>query len=149
MSNHFLTRGEGNEPVCGGCGFRPAVLDDFRPWHHRFRKAKIAVLDHAKTFNDFEATLKAAAQPDTVIPLRSPQDPFHSRHERRFPRAGVRQGDAGKWIITLWDEEGVVHVWENQDNAEHHNRLDAFDFAQWFIKCHRDAGVRLNGRDVA
>jgi hypothetical protein len=137
MNNHGLARNAENETICL-CGYRPEIWDKPAPVGKQW-KAKAMVLAH----------VAALTEQNTVTSLRSPQDPFHTSHERRYPRAGVRQGDAGKWIITLWDEEGVVHVWENQDNAEHHNRLDAFDFAQWFIKCHRDAGVRLNGRDVA
>lgn len=116
MSSHFLTRNPDNEHICGGCGFRPAILDDPAPIGKSW-KAKNAVIEHLR-----------ALRPSYLT--RSPRDPFHANHERRFPRAGVRRGDDGKWIVTLWDEEGVMHVWENSDNAEHLHRLDAFDFAQ-------------------
>lgn len=48
-------------------------------------------------------------------------------------------------MVTLWDAAGVMHVWQHEGNAEHVNRLDAFEFAHWFIKCHHDLGVSLNG----
>lgn len=132
MSNHFTTQNAENEHVCGGCGFRPAILDDPAPIGRTW-KARAAVKEHVRALKT----------------QRSPQDPFATNQPRRFPRAGVRRGADGKWIVTLWDEEGVMHAWENDGNAEHPNRLDAFDFAQWFIKAHREAGVRLNGRDIA
>lgn len=130
MSNHFLTTNADNESVCR-CGFRPAVLDDpaiiGRGW-----KARSDVEGHVRAFRPSFLT-------------RSPREPFHARHERRYPRAGVRRREDGIWIITLWDEEGVMHAWENKGNEEHHNRLDAFEFAHWFIKSHQELGVRLNG----
>ncbi|MCT9624308.1 hypothetical protein HWD94_04110 [Pseudarthrobacter equi] len=127
MSNHFLTKNADNEHVCR-CGYRPAIFDDPAPVGRSWM-ARTAVREHVNALS-FK---------------RSPQDPFDASRPRKFPRAGVRRGEDGNWVVTLWDEEGVMHAWENEGNAEHNNRIDAFDFAQWFIKPHRDLGVRLNG----
>lgn len=134
MSNHGLARNADNETVCL-CGYRPEIWDKPAPVGKQW-KAKSMVLAHAAALTP-QATVLTA--------LRSPVDPFPAKHVRRFPRAGVRRAEDGKWIVTLWDEEGVVHAWQQEDNAEHVDRVDAFDFAHWFIKSHRDLGLRLNG----
>lgn len=134
MSNHGLTRNPENETICL-CGYRPDIWDQPAPVGKQW-KAKSMILAHA-----------AALTPQTNIltAMRSPWDPFPANHVRRFPRAGVRRTGDGKWIVTLWDDQGVMHAWENPGNAEHHNRIDAFEFAHWFIKVHHDLGVSLSG----
>ena len=136
MSNHGLARNLDNEPVCL-CGYRPEILDNLAPIGKQW-KAKKIVIDHVTALN-----------PTPAYALRSPDAPFRSMEDAKYPRAGVRLRADGQWIITLWDEEGVAHAWEHRANAEHPTRLEAFNYAQWFIKSHRDVGVRLNGMEAA
>lgn len=106
MSNHGLTRTAEKEAVCL-CGYRPEVLDENRPWTERQLKAKTAVLDHAQALNKYEAAVEALAQPATkTVPLRSPNDPFVVM-DARYPRAGVRQTDDGRWLLSCWDGEQI------------------------------------------
>jgi hypothetical protein len=135
MTNHGLTRNPDNEPVCI-CGYRPEILDEPAPVGKQW-KAKSCIVAHATALNP---------QPE---PVRSPLAPFNPGPDAKYPRAGLRRREDGQWIVTLWDADGVSHAWEREDNALHGNRMEAFSFAQWFIKCHRDSGVRLNGMAAA
>lgn len=127
MSNHFMTKNADNEYVCR-CGYRPAIYDLSAPVGRNW-SARASVKQHVTA----------------LAYQRSPPDPFYADHPRRYPRAGVRRGENGKWVVTLWDEEGVMHAWQHEGNAEHADRIGAFDFAHWFIKSHQEIGVRLNG----
>ncbi|QSZ53297.1 hypothetical protein RI444_15320 [Paenarthrobacter sp. AT5] len=120
---HFLKRNPDNEAVCA-CGFRPDILDDPAPVGVRW-KAKRDVLDHV----------------EKVLGLR-PAAPFESNQEQRFPRAGVRPGANGRWRLTLWDEEGVMHP---QPDPWFDTAQEAFDQGHLIIGTHWKAGSRLNG----
>ena len=153
MSNHGLTRNSGNEPVCR-CGYRPSVLDEPIRWGST-RKAQTAVLDHAEAHNEAEAEWEAAldrlAQPNpTPAPLRSPDDPFHNPGAEypgvKYPRAGVRQTEDGRWRLTCWDGDQIVHV---IDEPDFDDRVTAFDYGFLTIGACRQSGTNLNGWAVA
>jgi hypothetical protein len=148
MSNHGFTRNPDNEPVCL-CGYRPAILDEPAPVGKQW-KARTAVLDHAKALNDaaaaneWEAALDALAQPvaATPTPLRSPDAPFRASTDPKYPRAGVRRMPSGKWLLSMWDGDQVLHVF---DDPEFDDRKTAFDYGWLTIGACRQSGTNLNG----
>lgn len=151
MSSHFLARTYNNDPVCS-CGYRPAILDDFRPWSEKQIKAKTDVLDHAKAMNDaesaneWEAALDRLAQPAaTPAPRRSPDDPFIVP-DAHYPRAGVRRTEDGRWKLSCWDGDQIVHV---IDEPIFDDRVTAFDYGWLTIGACRQAGTNLNGWEAA
>ncbi|MFJ4168519.1 hypothetical protein ACIPY3_03305 [Paenarthrobacter sp. NPDC089714] len=123
--SHLLKRNPDNEPVCG-FGFRPEILDDPAPVGVMW-KAKRDVLDHVDAMSGFR-----------------PSAPFDGGPDRRFPRAGVRPGASGRWKLTLWDEEGVMHPLPFKSQW-HDTAQEAFDFGQFIISSHWKAGTRLDG----
>lgn len=129
---HDLTRNQANEPICR-CGYRPEILDELAPVGKQW-KAKQIVLDHADALN-----LPQAA------PRRSPDGSFRPGDFAKYPRAGVRRLPDGQWWITLWDQEGVMHAWDDPAAAKHGTRFEAFTFAWMLLSWHRVAGTRLNG----
>ncbi|MBT2566623.1 hypothetical protein J7I84_08965 [Arthrobacter sp. ISL-85] len=129
MSNHGLTTNEANEPVCL-CGLRPDILDEIAPVGRLWRARKI-ILEHADALNDPEAP--------------SPSDPFLV-DDAKFPRAGVRRTEAGKWLLTLWDGMGIQH---HIPEPEFTYRTDAFDYGWMTIGACRQAGTNLNGWEAA
>jgi hypothetical protein len=149
MSNHGLTRTPDNEPVCL-CGYRP---DFYLPVSIQHLKAKTAILDHAKALNDaaaaneWEAALDALAQPvpTTPTPLRSPGAPFTASTDLKYPRAGVRLMASGKWLLSLWDGDQVLHVF---DDPEFDDRKTAFDYGWLTIGACRQSGTNLNGMEA-
>ncbi|QAY16095.1 hypothetical protein SEA_ELESAR_44 [Arthrobacter phage Elesar] len=64
---------------------------------------------------------------------------------RKFPRAGVRPTDDGKWHLTLWDSPGVQHALEEPDFAE---LSKAFDYGWMTIGACRQSGTNLNGMEA-
>ena len=154
MSNHGLTRNADNEPVCILCGYRPAILDEAAPVGKQW-KARTAVLDHAKALNDAEAANEWEAAldahpglgkpPTKPAPLRSPDAPFVFE-DARYPRAGVRQTDDGRWRLTFWDGDHIVHVFADPIFSD---RVEAFDVGQTIIGACRDSGTNLNGLEAA
>ncbi len=122
-SKHALVRNEANEPVCK-CGYRPDVLDTGQPigvlW-----KAKADILNHAANRNAARSRM-----------------PFTANHELKYPRAGVRQDNHGKWVLTFWDSPEIQHI---EGDPIHNSRLDAFDLGHMVIGAHRQAGTNLNG----
>lgn len=151
MSNHDLTRNPENEPVCL-CGYRPEILNEAAPVGKQW-KARTAVLNHAKARNDaesvneWEAALDALAQPKptTPTPLRSPTDPF-ILSDPRYPRAGVRQTEDGRWRLSCWDGDRIVHV---IDEPVFDDRVTAFDYGWLTIGACRQSGTNLNGLEAA
>lgn len=149
MSNHFLKRNPDNEPVCC-CGFRPEILDGPAPVG-KLWKAKAAVLDHVKALNGFLTDCEAAvhssaeyiayAQPATP---RSPEAPFRSVNDVRYPRAGVRQTEDGRWLLTFWDGDEIVHVIDKDDRT-HSDRYTAFTHGWLTVGDCRQSGTNLNG----
>lgn len=80
------------------------------------------------------------------LPTRrpNPSDPFDVGADKAYPRAGVRQGMAGRWILTLWDEPGIEHVIDEE--AQYHESRDrAMELGWLIIGSHRKSGTRLNG----
>lgn len=162
MPNHDLRRNPDNEAVCV-CGYRPAVLDDYRGCAGRQWKAKTDVLDHAKALNDYEATVDALAKPvpmaaavrfaEDVLQFklspwqmevlqRSPDAPFALR-DARYPRAGVRQTQDGRWKLMGWDGADVAHVIVDEPCFD--DREEAFEVGRIIIGAHRQSGTDLNG----
>ncbi|MCO4276110.1 hypothetical protein NG701_17045 [Pseudarthrobacter sp. HLT3-5] len=146
MSNHDLRRSPNDEPVCL-CGYRPEILDEPAPVGKHW-KAKTVVLDHAKALNDAEsanewkAALDALARPlPEPTPLRSPDAPF-AVPEARYPRAGVRQTSDGRWKLSCWDGDQIVHV---IDEPVFDDRVTAFDYGFLTIGACRESGTNLNG----
>lgn len=148
---HFLTRNPGNEPVCS-CGFRPEILDDPAPVGQQW-KAKTAVLEHidamaGNVVRFAEAALGTELQPwqQQVLKqaLRSPEAPFTGRHAMKYPRAGVRQTEDGRWLLTLWDGDGTVHVIDKEYRT-HPDRDAAFTQGWLTIGACRQSGTNLNG----
>jgi hypothetical protein len=158
MSDHDLRRSADNEPVCA-CGYRPEILDDWRPWSNRQTKARTAVLDHAQELNRKEATSKPAdivrfaeaALGVEVLPWqvrmlqRAFESPFVVTESTRYPRAGVRRLPTGEWKLTLWDEPDVVHACANESVSLHPDRYSACLIGETIIGAHRQSGTRLNG----
>lgn len=143
MSNHGLKRNPDNEPVCL-CGYRPAILDDPAPVGKQW-KAQTAVLDHAKALDEYEAEAAIdsliAPRPPARAPLRSPADPFIVP-DARYPRAGVRKTDDGRWKLSCWDGDQIVHV---IDEPIFDDRVTAFDYGWLTIGACRESGTNLNG----
>lgn len=158
MTDHDLRRNADKEAVCA-CGYRPEILDDWRPWAGRQAKATTLVLDHVKALN--EATDAVSA--DNVVRFveevlgqellpwqarmlqRISDTPFVVTDETRFPRAGVRALPSGDWKLTLWDEPDVVHAWEDETAAIHPSMYTAIATGEMIIGAHRQSGTRLNG----
>lgn len=142
MSNHGLTRNSENEPVCI-CGFRPPVLDEPIRWGST-RKAQTAVLDHAEALKEYDDAIDKylATRPlPAPTPLRSPNDPFVVM-DARYPRAGVRQTEDGRWKLSCWDGDQIVHV---IDEPVFDDRVTAFDYGWLTIGACRQSGTNLNG----
>ena len=129
MSNHFLKRNADNEPICS-CGYRPQILDDPAPVGQQW-KAKAAVLGHVSALTTTDAE-----------PRRSPDAPFRVGSEAGFPRAGVRQTEDGRWLLSCWDADRIVHV---IDEPIFDDRLTAFDYGYLTIGACRQSGTNLNG----
>lgn len=137
-TNHFLTRNPNNEPTCS-CGYRPAILDEPAPVGKQW-KARTAVFEHADALNEAEHLLNLKT---TYAPARrSPLDPFHARTEPKYPRAGVRKTEDGRWLLSCWDGDRIVHV---IDEPVFDDRVTAFDYAWLTIGACRQAGTNLNG----
>lgn len=132
MPNHALVRNDTNEAVCA-CGFRPTVLDAAAPVGRNWKAQN-------EVWNHIDALAKATK---VDAPFRGHVDAFP------YPRAGIRRGVDGRWVITLWDRAGVVHAWESDGMDKHDTRLAAFEFAHLFIGAHRRSGTRLNGMPAA
>lgn len=135
MTNHILIRDRQHNPICA-CGYRPAILDQAGPaivgvqW-----KAKTDVLNHIDEANKREGTAPAR---------RSPDCRFRARHSTRFPRAGVRQTPDGRWLVTLWDADGVVHVIDEEDRI--HDDRDTAVAQGWLtVGACWQSGTNLNG----
>lgn len=148
-SNHSLTRNELNEPVCQ-CGFRPEVLDSVLMTSARRQlHAKNIVLGHAEGLNAYESRLAALAVPVTNANLpaapRSPADPFIVQ-DARYPRAGVRPTEDGKWLLTLWDGEQIQHFFPE---PVFDDLGTAFDYGWLTIGACRQSGTSLNGMAAA
>jgi hypothetical protein len=135
MSNHHLTRTPHNEPVCS-CGLRPDILDTDAPVG-RLWKAKAIVQAHIEAMN---------AEQDTTTPTRSPDAPFTSVRDAKYPRAGVRLMPSGKWLLSLWDGDEILHVF---DEPEFDDRKTAFDYGWLTIGACRQSGTNLNGMEAA
>lgn len=135
MREHFLTRTRRGESVCA-CGFRPEILGTAgeKPVGVQW-KAKADVLNHI----DGQPTITGAE-----TGLRSPARPFRRAHDVKFPRAGVRRQPDGQWLLTLWDEQDVVHELD-EVSAVHTTRYNAICTGQMIIDAHRSTGTRLNG----
>lgn len=131
MSNHGLTRNPDNEPVCL-CGYRPEILDDPAPVGKQW-KAQTAVLNHAEARNAHET------------PLRSPDAQFLIP-DAKYPRAGVRQTGDGRWLLSCWDGDQIVHV---IDEPIFNDRVTAFDYGWLTIGACRQSGTNLNGLEAA
>jgi hypothetical protein len=134
MSNHFLKRNHDNEPICA-CGYRPDILNTGAPVGKQW-KARTAVLDHVQALHACDD-----CTPDLPTPLRSPTDPFVIA-DAKYPRAGVRQTEDGRWLLSCWDGDQIVHVIEEPIFDD---RVTAFDYAWLTIGACRDSGTNLNG----
>lgn len=161
MSNHGLTRNTDKEAVCL-CGYRPEILDDFRPLTERQLKAKTTVLEHVQarnhetevvrftkealgiTLTPWQENILNAIVP-AQTPLRSPNDPFLVT-DARYPRAGVRRTEDGRWLLSCWDGEQIVHV---IDQPIFDDRVTAFDYGWLTIGACRESGTNLNGMEAA
>ncbi|AYN58670.1 hypothetical protein QEO74_gp20 [Arthrobacter phage Nandita] len=128
---HGLARNAENEAVCL-CGFRPEIHDSTAPVGRDW-KAKAIILDHAASLNN------------DLPERRSPDAPFTGNLEAKYPRAGVRRKDDGKWHLTLWDAPGVQHTLEEPDFAQ---RGTAFDYGWMTIGACRQSGTNLNGLEA-
>lgn len=133
MTNHILIRDRKNFPICA-CGYRPEILNQASPVGVQW-KAKADVLNHIDDMNKLNA-------PET--PKRSPEAPFRGRHEAKYPRAGVRQTEDGRWLLTLWDGDEIVHVID-EDDRTHSDRYTAFSQGWLTIGACRLSGTNLNG----
>lgn len=149
MTNHFLKRNPENEPICA-CGYRPEILDDAAPVGKQW-KARTAVLDHAQALDGIllphqaaERTSAAYLSHERRVAPRSPDAPFRGRHAVKYPRAGVRQTEDGRWLVTLWDGDSIVHVIDEKDRA-HPDPYTAFAQGWLTIGACRKAGTNLNG----
>jgi hypothetical protein len=153
MTNHFLKRNPDSEPVCA-CGYRPEILDAPAPVG-KLWKAKTAVLDHVKALTEAtpEQAVTRYARDVLGIELapwqrkaleRSPEAPFRGRHAVKYPRAGVRQTEDGRWLVTLWDGDNIVHVIDEEDRT-HPDAYAAFAQGWLTIGACWQAGTNLNG----
>ncbi|ALV43131.1 hypothetical protein AU252_19835 [Pseudarthrobacter sulfonivorans] len=142
MSNHGLTRNPDNEPVCL-CGYRPEILSDPAPVGKQW-KAQTAVLDHVEALKEYDDAIDKylATRPlPAPTPLRSPNDPFVVM-DARYPRAGVRRTEDGRWLLSCWDGDQIVHV---IDEPVFDDRVTAFDYGFLTIGACRESGTNLNG----
>lgn len=165
LPNHDLRRNSHNEPVCA-CGFRPEILDQWCSTADWKVKAKTAVLDHAKALNAFDASVDELVQAPPIpaaisyaedvlgmsltpwqkeLLQRLPESPFVVTERTRYPRAGVRLAEPGKWKLTLWDEPDVIHAWADEADAFHSDRYTACATGELIIGVHRQSGTDLNG----
>jgi hypothetical protein len=139
MPNHILIRDRRNNPICA-CGYRPAILDHAGPaivgvqW-----KAKTEVLDHVDAANKAKGTSPVR---------RSPDAPFRGRHAARYPRAGVRQTEDGRWLLTLWDHDENTNVIDLEDRI-HDDRNTAFEQGWLTVGACWESGTNLNGWPAA
>jgi hypothetical protein len=161
MSKHFLKRNPDNEAVCA-CGFRPDILDDPSPVGKQW-KAKTAVLDHVKAFDgagtepwtaersltEHLERVHAIRGPAPVAPTlqRSPEAPFSASDGVKYPRAGVRRTADGRWLLTLWDGDQIVHVIDQEDRT-HNDPYTAFSQGWLTVGACRQSGTNLNGFDA-
>lgn len=135
MTNHILIRDRRHNPICA-CGYRPAILDQEGPavvgvqW-----KAKTDVLNHVDSMNKAEGSAPVR---------RSPDAPFSGRQAVRYPRAGVRQTEDGRWIVTLRDGDGIVHVIDEEDRI-HDDWYTAFTQGWLTVGACVLSGTNLNG----
>lgn len=134
MTNHELTRTIGNSPVCT-CGYRSSILNQTSPVGMQW-KAKADVLDHIEA----ERLLELAALHTPA--RRSPEAPFRTHEDAKYPRAGVRQTPSGEWLLSCWDADRVVHV---IDEPVFKDRVTAFDYGYLTIGACRQSGTNLNG----
>lgn len=134
MTNHELTRNADNQSVCA-CGYRPDILNQTSPVGIQW-KAKADVFHHieAERLLELEA-LHAPAR-------RSPEAPFQASTELEYPRAGVRQTEDGRWLLSCWDGDRIVHV---IDEPVFNDRVTAFDYGYLTIGACRQSGTNLNG----
>ena len=79
---------------------------------------------------------------------RSPDAPFTGRHSVRYPRAGVRQTEDGRWLLTLWDGDRIVHGIDQEDRT-HDDRYTAFSQGWLTVGACWKAGTNLNGMATA
>ena len=133
---HILIRDRQQNSMCA-CGYRPAILDQDGPAVVGIKwKAKTDVLNHIDT--------KEKAAQGTAPARRSPEAPFTGRHAARYPRAGVRQTPDGRWLLTLWDGDGISHVIDEEDRT-HDDRHTAFAQGWLTVGACRQSGTNLNG----
>lgn len=130
MTNHGLIRDQDNSPVCA-CGYTSDVLQLASPVGMQW-KAKTDVLNHIE-------------QVRKTDPRRSPDAPFAATAELKYPRAGVRQTLSGRWLLSCWDGDRIVHV---IDEPEFDDRKTAFDYGWLTIGACRQSGADLNGYPV-
>lgn len=143
MSNHGLTRNPDNEPVCL-CGYRPEILDEPAPVGKQW-KARTIILDHVQALHSCDDDCTGPFTPPTSLhsptPLRSPDAPFLVP-DARYPRAGVRRTADGRWKLSCWDGDEIVHV---IDEPIFDDRVTAFDYGWLTIGACRESGTNLNG----
>lgn len=133
---HVLIRDRQDNPMCG-CGYRPVILDQDGPAVVGIKwKAKTDVLNH------IDAEEKAAQ--GTAPVRRSPQAPFTGRHAVQHPRAGVRQTEDGRWLVTLWDGGRMVPVIDQEDRT-HDDPYTAFAQGWMTVGACRQSGTDLDG----
>lgn len=96
---------------------------------------------------DLGALIRAEQEAERDLPTRkpSPSDPFDVGADRAYPRAGVRQKPDGRWQLTLWDEPGVLHAIEDEEDRDYPDGYSAFAIGQLIISTHRQSKTRLNG----
>lgn len=82
-------------------------------------------------------------KPET--PRRTPVSPFPAKADVKYPRAGVRQTTDGRWMLSLWDGDRIVHV---IDDPVFDDRKTAFDYGWLTIGACRQSGADLNGYPV-
>ncbi|MFM9430036.1 hypothetical protein [Arthrobacter sp. MP_2.3] len=159
MTDHGLRRNPDNEPVCT-CGFRPDILETDAPVG-KLWKAKAAVLDHVNALTDETNTsqhpvtrfaeevlgLELTPWQRTVLDQsmkRSPEAPFQTKREVRYPRAGVRKTADGKWLLTLWDGDTIVHAID-EDDRTNNDWYTAVTQGWMTVGACQQAGTNLNG----
>jgi hypothetical protein len=81
-------------------------------------------------------------QPKPKTPKRSPMAPFTVGAEAEYPRAGVRQTEDGRWRLSLWEVDEILHV---IDEPVFDDRITAFDYGWLTIGACRMSGANLNG----
>jgi hypothetical protein len=133
MTNHVLIRDRKNLPMCA-CGYRPEILNQASPVGIQW-KAKADVANHVDDMRRLNAPATATRSPDAPFRLQA-------WREVEFPRAGVRQTEDGRWLLTLWDSDRVLHV---IDEPVFEDRVLAFDYAALTVGACRQSGTNLNG----